>query len=103
MIYAEDVAAAVVRCVALRPAVGFEIFNLAGHDVALEKLLACLIQTAAQGSYTMRDFPEEIKKIDVGNAEFCGDKLRARLGGQQVTDLATSLAHTVAYFRKALS
>lgn len=103
VIYSEDVAAAVLQCAELRPAAGFEAFNLAGHDVALEELLACLIRTAAQGSYTMRDFPEEIKKIDVGNAEFCGDKLRARLGGQQVTSLETSLAHTVAYFRKALS
>lgn len=102
VIYAEDVAAAVVRCAELHPAAGLEAFNLAGHDVALEELLACLIRTAGQGSYTMRDFPEEIKKIDVGNAEFCGDKLRARLGGLHVTGLETSLAHTVEYFRKAL-
>jgi nucleoside-diphosphate-sugar epimerase len=103
VIYAEDVAAAVLQCAELRPAAGFEAFNLAGHDVVLEELLACLIRTAAQGSYAMRDFPEEIKKIDVGNAEFCGDKLRARLGGLRITPLETSLANTVAYFRKALA
>ena len=102
VIYAEDVATAVLQCAEQRPATGFEAFNLAGHDVPLEELLACLIRTAAQGSYTMRDFPEEIKKIDIGNAEFCGDKLRARLGHMQVTSLETSLANTVAYFRKAL-
>jgi UDP-glucose 4-epimerase len=103
IIYIEDVAAAVLKCAQMRPVDGFQVFNLAGHDIILEKLLACLIRTAAQGSYTMRDFPTHIKKIDIGNAEFDGEKLRTRLGGLPITPVEAALVPTLAYFREALA
>ena len=103
IIYVEDVAEAVLRCAELPDVNGFDAFNIAGHDIALEGLLACIIEFAQKGSYKIREFPEEIKIIDVGNAEFCGKKLNERLGGIIPSPVESSLKKTVKYFQEAFS
>jgi UDP-glucose 4-epimerase len=101
VIYAPDVAEAVYMC-AQSPFQGFQIFNLAGADVVLEELLERLIREVGGGSYKLREFPPEVKSIDVGNAAFSGQRLEAFLGHLPLTSLEAGIKETVGYFRKAL-
>ena len=101
VIYAADVAEAVLLC-AQSPFHGFQFFNLAGVDVILEELLDRLIREIGQGSYHLREFPAEVKSIDVGNAAFSGDRLETFLGSLPRTSLEAGIKETVEYFRKAL-
>jgi UDP-glucose 4-epimerase len=101
VIYAPDVAEAVYMC-AQSSFQGFQLFNLAGTDVVLEELLKLLIREIGGGSYKLREFPPEVKSIDVGNAAFSGQRLEAFLGHLPLTSLEAGIKETVDYFRKAL-
>ncbi len=101
VIYAGDVAEAVWLCAQI-PFHGFQYFNLAGEDVILEELLDLLICEVGWGSYHLREFPDEVKSIDVGNAAFSGDRLETLLGSVPRTSLEAGIRGTVEYFRKAL-
>jgi len=101
VIYAGDVAGAVLSC-AQASFHGFHMFNLAGEDVILEELLELLIREVGQGSWRLREFPAEVKAIDVGNAAFSGDRLEAFLGSVPRTPLEAGIKRTVEYFRETL-
>ena len=78
----------------------FEAFNVAGTEVSLDTLLTSLIAVTGMGEYRIRDFPNKIKNIDVGETKFDGCKLNDRLGGLDSTAMDVSLGNTVTYFRK---
>jgi len=101
VIYAGDVAEAVHLC-AQSSFQGFQMFNLAGVDVVLEELLELLIREIGQGAYKLREFPPEIKSIDVGNAAFSGDRLETFLGRVPLTPLEAGIKETIGYFRGVL-
>jgi UDP-glucose 4-epimerase len=101
IIYAGDVAETVYLC-AQSTFQGFHMFNLAGADVVLEELLGLLIRVIGQGAYKLREFPPEVKSIDVGNATFSGDRLEKFLGRAPRTSLEVDIKKTVAYFREVL-
>jgi len=67
-------------------------------DVILEELLELLIHEVGQGSYHLREFPAEVKSIDVGNAAFSGDRLETFLGSVPRTALEAGIKRTVEYF-----
>jgi len=101
VIYVADVAEAVYLC-AQASFHGFHMFNLAGADVVLEDLLELLIREIGQGAYKLREFPPEVKSIDVGNAIFSGQRLETFLGRVPLTSLEAGIKETVGYFRKTL-
>ena len=101
VIYVADVAEAVYLC-AQASFHGFHMFNLAGADVVLEDLLELLIREIGQGAYKLREFPPEVKSIDVGNAIFSGQRLETFLGRVPRTSLEAGIKETVGYFQKAL-
>ncbi len=101
VIFAPDIAEAVFLC-AKSSFHGFEMFNLAGEDVILEDLLDRLIREIRQGSYKFKEFPAEVKSIDVGNATFCGAHFETRFGRMQKTSVETGIKKTVDYFRESL-
>lgn len=101
VIYAGDVAEAVWLC-AQTSFQGFHMFNLAGTDVVLEDLLDLLIRETGRGSYRLKEFPPEVKSIDVGNATFSGRRLEQFLGHVPLTSLETGIKTTVDYFRGTL-
>jgi UDP-glucose 4-epimerase len=101
VIYAGDVAETVYLC-AKSSFQDFQIFNLAGADVVLEELLELLIREIGQGTYKLREFPSEVKSIDVGNAAFSGDRLEKFLGCAPRTPLEAGIKQTVEYFRGLL-
>ncbi len=80
---------------------GLGAFNIPGHDVVLEDLLTMLVRLVGTGSFTARALPDEIRAIDMGNAQFSAGKLASFLGELPMTPLETSLAKTVTYFRSS--
>jgi nucleoside-diphosphate-sugar epimerase len=77
----------------------FEAFNVAGIELSLEKLLKSIIRIAGTGEYCLREFPESIKCMDVGEAKFDDSKLTAQVGRQDFTELDVTLENTVTYFK----
>jgi len=93
-LYAPDLAN-VIHSLATRGWSGFEAFNIPGSYVEIEYLIATMIRAAGKGRYTIKDFPEEIRAIDVGNASLSGEKLAGHIGNHVITDLQTSVDHVV--------
>lgn len=97
LLYAPDLAEVVFRLASCVPE-GFTAFNLAGRSVLIEDLVRMLEAIVGRGAHVLRDLPEEIARIDIGEAELCDDRLRARLGTLPVADLRAALEATVADF-----
>jgi UDP-glucose 4-epimerase len=77
-----------------------QVFNLGDeHPVALKDLAELLIEVAGGGSFRLVPFPEDRKRIDIG--DFWGDtkKIRATLGWSPTVPLKRGLRETVAYYR----
>lgn len=94
LIYAPDLAAAVVR-LARQPWEGFHAFNVSGWDVPLEDLVDRLRRILGCGSWRMVPFPEHVRAIDVGNAAFDGSSFDQQIGGLHRTDFETALGITL--------
>jgi len=100
--YVADVADIALALCTRPPSGGFQAFNYAGRQMPLEDFVAALIRAVGSGSFTVRDFPEEIRAMDTGNANFCDDKLRRLLGKLPQTPLDTALEATINHFRNNL-
>ncbi|MBL9189241.1 MAG: NAD-dependent epimerase/dehydratase family protein [Opitutaceae bacterium] len=101
--YVEDAVEAFLLAAARPEAVG-EVFNLGGPPpVSLQKLAAMLVELNGGGRFTVRAFPGDRKKIDIGDY-FADDRLIGRkLGWKPRTDLRTALARTLEYYRRELA
>ena len=100
LVYVKDL----VRIIAKLSTVNFdtfEVYNVAGDEVSLATLLDTIIRCIGEGRYTTGDFPDSIRKIDVGEAQFNDDKLKAKLGTLNYTEIETSIRKTVTYFQRA--
>jgi UDP-glucose 4-epimerase len=94
-----DVVDAFLRAGASDAADG-QVFNLGGEaPITLEDLARLLIEIAGRGSYRLVPFPEERKRIDIG--DFYGDttKIRSALGWAPTLPLRRGLEETLAYYR----
>lgn len=84
---------------AVHPKAAGKIYNLGGKDnIALRHLAELLIKIAGQGTYQLRKFPEERKKIDIGDYYSDFSKITSELGWQPQTDIKTALKKTYGYF-----
>lgn len=101
LVYVEDVADAVFK-LAVKGFHGFEAYNLAGYDVAIEELVREVIRATGKGKCSSAELPTEIKAIDVGVARFSDAKLRHVLAYQQVRDFPAAIRATVHYFQESL-
>ncbi|MCX6875071.1 MAG: NAD(P)-dependent oxidoreductase [Verrucomicrobia bacterium] len=70
---------------------GFQAFNIPGTSIELEELIQVLTELAGKGSYSIEDWPAEIKAIDVGGACLCGSKIEALIGSIPRTPLRNSV------------
>ena len=77
------------------------VFNLGGDSVvSLRHLADMLIEVNGSGEYAIRTFPEDRKRIDIGDY-YCDDKLiRDTLGWQHRVPLREALAKTIEYYRE---
>jgi UDP-glucose 4-epimerase len=100
--YVDDAVEAFLLAATRPEAVG-EVFNLGGPPpVTLQRLAELLVELNGGGSFVVREFPADRRKIDIGDF-FADDRLIARrLGWRPRTDLRTMLARTLAYYHKEL-
>ena len=100
--YVDDAVEAFLLAAAREEAVG-EIFNLGGPPpVSLNRLAELLVEINGGGSFVVREFPGERKKIDIGDY-YADDRLiRKKLGWKPRTDLRAALRKTVEFYQREL-
>ena len=80
-----------------------EVFNLGGPPpVTLQRLAELLIEINHGGSFVVRAFPADRRKIDIGDFYADDRRIGRKLGWRPRTDLRRILAQTLAYYRKEL-
>jgi len=100
--YIDDVIEALL-IVAANDAADGQIYNLGSDDpINLLNLARLMIEVNGGGDYQMRPFPDDRKRIDIG--DFYGDyrKIRSKLGWRPVVGLREGLTRTMDYFRANL-
>jgi UDP-glucose 4-epimerase len=100
--YVDDAVEAFLLAAARPEAVG-AVFNLGGpRPVTLQRLAQLLVAINGGGTFAVRAFPGERKKIDIGDY-YADDRLIGRkLGWRPRTDLRTALARTLEFYRREL-
>jgi UDP-glucose 4-epimerase len=79
------------------------VFNLAGEAaVSLKDLAALLIETAGSGKLQIRPFPEDRRRIDIGDYYADAGLIRRTLGWEPRVALREGLSRTLAFYRKHL-
>lgn len=101
--YVDDACEAFLVSAAAPQAVG-GVYNLGGVGrMSLRDLAKTLIEVAKQGSFAVKQFPPERKKIDIGDFYSDCSLIESALGWKPRTTIAQALAHTVAYYRGELA
>jgi UDP-glucose 4-epimerase len=98
--HVDDVVEAFLRAGALESADG-QIINLGSESpISLLDLVKMLIRIAGGGSYSLIPFPDERKRIDIG--DFYADITKARhtLGWSPLVPLEQGLEQTITYYRR---
>ncbi len=102
MNYVEDAVRAFLLVAATDETNG-EVFNLGGDEVvSLKEFTEALIDVAGGGSYRIVPFPEEGKRIDIGDYYGSYKKLEAAVGWRPQVGLREGLERTLSYYRKHL-
>jgi UDP-glucose 4-epimerase len=89
---------------ALNEAANGQIYNLGSDDpINLLNLARLMIEICGSGSYELHPFPEERKRIDIG--DFYGDyrRIRSKLGWRPKTSLREGLSKTIAFYQQNLN
>ncbi len=88
---------------ALHPEAAGKVFNVGGtKPVSLKTLADLLVQANGGGSYVLKNFPAERKKIDIGDFYADFTRLQQSLGWRPRVPLLPALVKTLAYYRKEL-
>jgi UDP-glucose 4-epimerase len=100
--YVDDVIDALLGA-ALDDAANEGVFNLGGAEVVtLRELADLLVELNGRGRYTVRQFPADRKRIDIGDYNGDATRIRRVLGWQQRTGLAEALSNTLDFYRQHL-
>lgn len=100
--YVDDAVDALLLC-AVDPAARGAVFNLGGGPPStLTDVANLLVSTAGSGSFVVKSYPEERKKIDIGHYYADHTKISTTLGWEPTVDLAEGLRRTVEYYRASL-
>jgi UDP-glucose 4-epimerase len=79
------------------------VYNLGGGEVvSLEELARLVVEVAGSGSYVIRDFPAERKRIDIGDYYAEDALIESTLGWKPRVPLEEGLRRTVDYYRANL-
>jgi len=98
--YVYDVAESFLLAGASEKANG-HVFNLGGlHPVSLLEIVEMLMELCPQASYGLVPFPQDKKRIDIG--DYYGDysKIKATLGWEPEVPLREGLAETIDFYRQ---
>jgi UDP-glucose 4-epimerase len=77
-------------------------FNIGGESLTLRRLAELLVATNGGGSFAVREFPEERKRIDIGGFISDDTLFRSVTGWAPRTGIAAGLAQSLAFFRANL-
>jgi UDP-glucose 4-epimerase len=82
-----------------------QVYNVGGLDppISLKDLADLLIDVNHEGSYNVRSFPSDRKRIDVGSYYADDSVLRTTLGWQPRVALREALGRTLEFYRQNLS
>ena len=81
-------------------AVNGEVFNLGGlQPVSMCELIQTLVRLAGSGSYRIVPFPEERRRIDIGDFYADYGRIRRTLGWEPRVGLEVGLARTLDFYR----
>jgi len=96
--YVDDAVDAFLRAGA-DPAADGQVFNLGGSaPINLLDLAKLLVELAGRGSWRLEPFPDERKRIDIGDFHADSSRIRQALGWQPTTPLREGLQRTLAYY-----
>ena len=77
------------------------IFNLGGDSpVSLKQLADQLIQVNGGGDYSIRAFPKDRKKIDIGDYYSNFDLIKKTIGWEPKVSLQNGLEKTISFYKK---
>lgn len=80
-----------------------QIFNLGGDRViSLKDLADLLIKISGDGKYIVKEFPQDRKRIDIGDFYADYTKIKKSLGWYPKTPLHEALEKTLNYYKKYL-
>jgi UDP-glucose 4-epimerase len=101
--YVDDAVEAFLLAAANEQANG-QVFNLGGQErISLEELAKLLVRVYGEGYYTIRDFPDDRKRIDIGDYYSEYSLIRATLNWEPKVSLETGLSRSLAFYKKHLS
>ena len=100
--FVDDAVEAFLLAASCPEAVG-AIYNLGGRgQISLGKLAKLVVDTAGGGKFTVKDYPADRKKIDIGDF-YADDALIGRkLGWKPRTSIREAITRTVEYYRAEL-
>lgn len=100
--YVDDVVDAFLRA-ALSEKSNGKVYNVGGMEVvSLHQLAEILVEVAGTGEMVIREFPENRKKIDIGDYYSNDTLIREELGWCPQISLREGLQRSIAYYRKHL-
>jgi UDP-glucose 4-epimerase len=98
--YVDDCAEAMLLAAAGEKANG-QIFNLGGiSTIRLVELAKLLIDVYGSGDYIIRDFPEDRKKIDIGDYYSDFSLITKTLGWRPHVQIKDALEKTIAFYKQ---
>jgi UDP-glucose 4-epimerase len=96
--YVDDVVDAFLR-VGVSDVAGGQVFNLGGQKpISLLALAELIVQLAGRGRVELIPWPEERKKIDIGNVYSSYARIQTTLGWSPTTPLEEGLRRMIAYY-----
>lgn len=101
--YVDDAVDALMLAAISAEAYG-QAFNLGGErPVSLHELADLVVRSNGGGEYTVREFPADRKRIDIGDYYADDRRIRLELGWRPGVPLEDGLARTIAYYREHLA
>lgn len=101
--YVDDAVEALMLAATHDEACG-QVFNVGGAEapVTLKDLADLLVQVNGGGEYAQLEFPDERKRIDIGDYFADDRRIRKAFGWQPRTGLSEGLARTLEFYREHL-
>lgn len=100
--FVDDCVDALIRVAVCDSTVGKALNVGGGEVVSLRQLADLLLKAAGEGTYQIREFPQDRKKIDIGDFYSDASKLKQLTGWAPRTSLLDGLSATVEWFRPRL-
>lgn len=100
--FVDDCVDAMIRAAVCDSTIGKALNVGGGEVVSLRQFAELLLKAAGEGTYQIREFPQDRKKIDIGDFYSDASQLRQLTGWAPRTSLLDGLCATVEWFRPRL-